>query len=66
MRLKTMSEVLLENLDKQDIPDSIPTPGVGAGKSGNVTTRFVFGSYEKKLERTFLSSAPPVMYNIFL
>ena len=28
MRLKTMSEVLLENLDKQDIPDSIPTPGI--------------------------------------
>ena len=41
MRLKTMSEVLLENitnLDKPAIPTSIPTPGVGIGKSGKEQT----------------------------
>lgn len=41
MRLKTMSEVLLENitnLDKPAIPTSIPTPGVSIGKSGKEQT----------------------------
>lgn len=41
MRLKTMSEVLLENitnLDKPPIPTSIATPGVGIGKSGKEQT----------------------------
>jgi len=41
MRLKTMNEVLLENLtnlDKPAIPTSVPTPGVSIGKSGKEQT----------------------------
>ena len=41
MRLKTMNDVLLENLnnlDKPAIPTSIPTPGVSVGKSGKELT----------------------------
>ena len=44
MKLKKMSEIILENittaqnLDKPPIPTSVPTPGVGIGRSGKAMT----------------------------